>query len=373
MAKGSSYYSLDDLLKKAPDAYYYVIFGERSNGKTFSVKEYALKQYLAGKGSFALIRRYAESFKGARSGIFNDMINNPSRGNIVQTMSKGRYNSVIYRGRKWFLARLDNDGEIEETDAQPFCYGFALTENEHTKGSSFPSVTTILFDEFLTRDNYLENEFVTFSNCLSTIIRDRNNVKIFMLGNSVNRYSPYFSEMGLTHVKDMQQGDIDIYKIGDKGLKIAVNYCDKPASGKASDVYFSFKNAKLQMITSGAWEIGSYPHLPVKYNKGDIVYLFFIQFDNEKLQGDVVQRGNDYFAFIHRKTGEIKVGDEFLFYGTEASSKGNYSRNLRKPINRPQKKVFDLFVQDKVFYQDNEVGEIVRNYYNWCGNFRLGV
>ena len=40
-----------------------------------------------------------------------------------------------------------------------------------------------------------------FMNVLSTIIRDRENIKIFMLGNTVNKYCPYFDEMGLTFHK----------------------------------------------------------------------------------------------------------------------------------------------------------------------------
>ena len=31
------------------------------------------------------------------------------------------------------------------------------------------------------------------------------------------------------------------------------------------DVYFAFNNPKLQMITSGAWEMAIYPHNKVKY------------------------------------------------------------------------------------------------------------
>lgn len=42
------YYRLNNILKY--DAMYNVIFGERSNGKTFSVLEHGVKEYLAGNG-----------------------------------------------------------------------------------------------------------------------------------------------------------------------------------------------------------------------------------------------------------------------------------------------------------------------------------
>ena len=45
-------------------------------------------------------------------------------------------------------------------------------------------------------------------------------------------------------------------------------------------------------------------------------------------------------------------------------------KNFRRKINQPrynvEKKIATYFKYDKVFYQDNEVGEIVRNYIIWC-------
>ena len=38
------YYSLDNILKK--NSVYNVIFGERSNGKTYAVLKYGIEQYL---------------------------------------------------------------------------------------------------------------------------------------------------------------------------------------------------------------------------------------------------------------------------------------------------------------------------------------
>lgn len=103
---------------------------------------------------------------------------------------------------------------------------------EHDKSTSYPNITTIVFDEFLTRGSYLKDEFILFTNVCSTIIRQRNDVKIFMLGNTVNKYSPYFSEMGLSNIKNQKQGTIDIYRYGDSDLIVAVEYCASTQSGK---------------------------------------------------------------------------------------------------------------------------------------------
>ena len=74
-------------------------------------------------------------------------------------------------------------------------------------------------------------------NVVSTIVRQRNDVKIFMAGNTVNQYCPYFTEMGLTHIKEMDKGAIEVYKYGDSKLRVAVEYADSISTkGKPSDI-----------------------------------------------------------------------------------------------------------------------------------------
>ena len=58
------YYSISHLITRVPDAQYYVVFGERSNGKTYSALEYCLTEYFKRGHEFAIIRRYQEDLKG---------------------------------------------------------------------------------------------------------------------------------------------------------------------------------------------------------------------------------------------------------------------------------------------------------------------
>ena len=239
---------------------------------------------------------------------------------------------------------------------------------EHDKSTSYPDITTICFDEFLTRTTYLQDEFVLFMNVISTIIRHRTNVKIFMLGNTVNRYCPYFREMGLKHIKEMKPGDIDLYRYGDSDLTVAVEYTLPNKNGKESDLYFAFDNPKLSMITGGAWEIDIYPHCPVKFKPSDILFIYFIEFSGDLLQCEIVQHEDLCFTFIHRKTTEIKDPEHDLIFSPDFSPRANCKRKITKPTSKIEKKISEHFIKDKVFYSDNEVGEIVRNYLLWCGN-----
>lgn len=358
------YYSLEPILSK--DCQYNIIFGERSNGKTYALLKYILQNYTKTGEQGALIRRWKEDFRGKRGQVMFDALVSDG---TVSRLTGGKFRNVYYYSGKWYLANPDaRTGKMISAD-EPFCYGFALSDAEHDKSTSYPKIKTIFFDEFLTRQYYLPDEFVMFMNVVSTIVRQRDNVKIFMCGNTVNQYCPYFTEMGLVHVKEMNKGAIEVYKYGDSKLKVAVEYADSISEkGKPSDMYFAFNNPKLTMITGGAWEMAMYPHLPCKYLPKDIKLVYFMRFNDETLQCEIIKKGKSYFTFIHRKTTPIQDEDKDIVYELTNDPRPNHIRNMRHcslPLN---KKIAKHFAENKVFYQDNEVGEIVRNYLVQCAH-----
>ena len=360
----SKYYSLQTILKK--DADYNIIFGERSNGKTYAALLYALQKYVNEGTQTAYLRRWREDLRGKRA---ESLFANHVANGVISELTNGVYNSVVYQSNKWHLCNY-SDGK-KTVDETPFCFGFALSESEHEKSSSYPNVCTVVFDEFLTRRYYLPDEFMLFMNVLSTIIRDRNNVKIFMLGNTVNKYCPYFTEFGLTNVATMQQGAIDVYRFGDNGAVVAVEYAATTNTEKKSNKYFCFDNQNLQMITGGKWELAVYPHLPNKFLPKDVVFVFYIVFNDVILQCNVIANDTDNYIFIHPKTTPIKDENNALIYSLQHSGKPNYRRRLLSTVTELDKKITKYFADDKVFFQSNEVGEIVRNYIQISGKNNL--
>lgn len=353
----SKFYSLTKILNKKAD--YNIIFGERSNGKTYAALLYGLKRFVATGEQFAYIRRWREDLRGKRA---ENLFSNHVANGAIEEITNGECNAIFYISGKWYLAKYDAEKKKYYPQNTPFCYGFCLSEQEHEKSSSYPNVTTIIFDEFLTRRYYLPDEFMLFMNLLSTIIRQRDNVKVFMLGNTINKYCPYFSEMGLKQVTNMEQGTIDIYKFGQGGAVVAVEYCSTIVKQKASNKYFCFDNQNLQMITGGKWELAAYPHLPTKYTPKDVLFVYYIVFNEVILQGNIIQKGSENFTYIHMKTTPIKDDDNALIYSLEMNGKPNYKRKLLSTATYIEAQVTKYFATDKVFYQNNEVGEIVRNY-----------
>ena len=356
------YYTLNNILTYNAD--YNIIYGERSNGKTTAVLRYALEDYIKSNyiNQLAIVRRWEEDFKGKNgSQMFESIVNL----GWIEELTKGKYNAIYYYSQRWYLA-FYNEGEKTLQEEKPFALGFSITSEEHYKSTSYPNIKNILFDEFITRQYYLPEEFVKFQNLLSTLIRLKKDVKIFMCGNTINKYCPYFAEMGLSGVKKQVKGTIDLYTYGESTLKVAVEYSDFPSKKKASNKYFAFNNPKLQMITHGGWEIDIYPHLPHKYLPKDVLYQFFILFDNEKLHGNIISVDDTIFIYIHRKTTPIKENSEYLIYQQQPDYRRNYRTNILKPYSKVDKYITNLIVNKKIFYQDNEVGEIMNNYLKWC-------
>ena len=371
--KKMKFYDHRNIVKKCPDAKYYVIYGERSNGKTYDRLKEAVKRFVTTGKRTAYIRRWKEDMRGQRAkNLCDTLICNGNNENEIEKITGGEWTSVVYDNRAWYLAKWDEDLQKYVPDNQPFMFWFALNDMEHDKSITYPNLTMIVLDEFLTRRGYVgsdSDEFVLFMNVISTLVRHNDDIDIWMLGNTVNKDSIYFKEMGLKHIKEMKPGDIDIYEYGDSGLKVAVEYCDAPnKDGKPSDVYFAFDNAqsRLAMITNGAWEMNVYPHCPYKYTRKDVLFVYFIKYNGDVLQCDIVRHERDMFTYVFPKTTPIDNPDKSLIYDTEQHAGINYGVRINNPANDLQRRVWYFFKADKVFYSTNEEGEIMRNYLMWC-------
>lgn len=355
------YYSLNKINKK--NATYNVIFGERSNGKTYATLKQVLENYFNDGSQFAYIRRWSVDVQPKRmNNLFNAIIED----GYLEKLSGGKFTAIFYRTGRFYLCTYNDKGKPIYNEEDIIGYAFSLSENEHNKANSYPRVTTIIFDEFLTNKIYLPDEFILFMNTVSTIVRQRTNVKIYMLGNTVNKFCPYFKEMGLTNILTMKQGTIDVYTYGETKLKVAVEYADSKKKFKKNNFYFAFNNPKLKMITGGAWELNIYPHAPVKWLPKNILFTYFIDFNDSIYQCEIINKDDNVFTYIHEKTTPIKNPDKDIIYTLDYNPKINYNINILKPLNDFQNKITWFYTHDRVYYQNNNVGDAINNYLKIC-------
>lgn len=342
---------------------YIMVYGERSNGKTFFALLCAMVRYFLYGEPFCIVRRWDEDFRPKSTGrLFGGL----QKMRLIQYLSGGEWSHVVCRSKMFYLAKYEENGD-ETILREPIAYGFALTQMEHDKGGTYPpNITTIIFDEFLTRGAYLPDEMALFMNVISTVVRDDGQAKIWMLGNTVSKYCPYFREMGLRHIMEMNVGDVQTYQGTREDCTIAVHWADSPPNGKETDRYFAFDNPKLKMITEGRFETAVYPHAPCEINVVDIMFTFFIDFDGNLLKCDVICKDDSEFIFIAPKTTPLKYPDDELVYCDRPDMRANWRRRLTRPVTTAEKAIYKLFRSEKVFYSDNECGEVVRVYLQWC-------
>ena len=184
-----------------------------------------------------------------------------------------------------------------------------------------------------------------------------------MLANSVNKYSPYFEEMGLQDVDKMKQGEVRVYTYDNSDLTVAVEYCAAvEATEKTASKYFAFENAQLKMITSGEWELKVYPRAPYKIQDEDIFKRFYIKFGDQLICGEIILRSPDLFIFFRRQTKDIEIDDYTPYYSSDFTTSRLHTRFVKDCPTELHKLIKDLIVKNAMCFANNEVGEIVRNW-----------
>lgn len=162
------YYSRNDLLSY--NALFNFVVGERGTGKTYQFKDWAISDFIKNKNQFVYVRRYKTEFKDIGN-FFDDI------------MKKYPEHEFSVAHGKFYI-----DKEIAG-------FYIPLSTSITKKSVAYPNVNKIGFDEYILEKStlhYLPNEVNAFLGLYETIARDRNNVRVMFMANSVTLINPYF-------------------------------------------------------------------------------------------------------------------------------------------------------------------------------------
>ena len=149
-----TFYSLKNIMKK--NAIYNIIIGQRSNGKTYSVISLMLRTFIKTGVPSAYIRRLdSELIPSTLFTLLKPHIDD------IKKLTKGEYNDYLYKARVFYLVSRNERGDIEKI-SEPCIYCYALSISKNSKGADRGEIAYTLFDEFLTRKFYLNNEFIIY-------------------------------------------------------------------------------------------------------------------------------------------------------------------------------------------------------------------
>ena len=297
------WYNLKNILEH--EGQYYVILGERSNGKSYALNKYMIDRFFEYGEEFAYVKRFEEDIKRK---YMNEVFT------PLQDYIREKYDHEIkfYQG-KFLVYPCDTEGKLSE--CRTIGTAFSIANVNRTKGTSYPNITTILFEEFMSVDcSYLPDELNLFLNLVSTIVRYRTNVKVFMLANTISKFSPYLSALGLKAHR-LKKGEIvDRIYSDKKGFKTKfivertenVNVFDN-SSNKNKVVYNIFGNSGVgKMITSGEFETHAYPR------QIDLFCFEENRFTGCKIIGSkyktsLVLKFEDYYYRVYLITDNVKL------------------------------------------------------------------
>ena len=167
-----------------------MICGIRGRGKTYGAKSICIKKYVTNKEQFVWIRRYDTQLQISKSSFFKDM-------------DMTIYGNLTFYVDGDYVYCVNNEDKTRDIVG----YFIPLSKYETYKSTSYQGVTTIVFDEFITSEQYLRDEYFKFADLCETIARHRH-VKILMMSNSLSVVNPYFENLGITKItKEFTKGD----------------------------------------------------------------------------------------------------------------------------------------------------------------------
>ena len=335
------------------------IAGGKGNGKTFGIIYYYLKERLKTGRILRYLRRYRESIapKAIQS------LCKPQRQNLIN-LTKGEYNDFQYYQNRFWLIRRNENGDIEHKDIQPFIVCSALNSVEGFTGADEGECSAIFYDEFLSREKELQDEFYSLMIFHSNCTRDRRYFcPLILVGNTVTRNSSLITNFGVD-LYSMQKGEITVVKNSKKEPTIVFEYCnDAPVMQEAGNVFYSrFENDRIKMIYKGDWTVANYPMLPSQElnNAFKLASIKIISPANCALLFSFMRQGDNLFGYVCRYDDDTIPHICTMINKTYVFKKPNYINYL------PNKGVFKVFARliytRNVYFESMEIGEYFRDF-----------
>ena len=239
----------------------YIVFGERSAGKSYSVFKGLFDEYNATGAQFVYMRTREDYLIRGRAWAAVANI----KPYVEKTLWKEEANLNYYSGQ-YRKQELDRNGKWMY---KPCGYSLSIASWMKYKSNGFDEVKTIFLDEFIEDDDTTTiiplstSEFLKgYSQQLSTIIRRRKDVKVVACANSINPKSPLFVYYNID-ARKLEQGKVYIFnrKLDDDNLKICVLYTEPPKHAHVSKHLAVYESQTNDMTITGAWQENIYPDI----------------------------------------------------------------------------------------------------------------
>lgn len=332
-----NYWSRKQLFDTGAD--YLIAFGQNASGKSYQGKLECVERALRGE-RFFFLKRWKEDIKQTIANNYFDDI-------PISKLTKGEWERITAWQGYYYFARLNDKGELEKSDVIG-AYG-ALNEWQRYKSNVYVNYTFLLFEEFISKDVYLNDEPLTLHRLITTIFRDHKG-QVLMLGNTISRTVPYFLEWTPNVIKQ-KQGTIEIYHMKDfsgegNDVDIAVEYTGHI---KGSNL-MAFGNAS-KSIKAGEWSVENHPKLPKDHIDYQKVYELMIKYQQFAFVVELLvdpEEGTK-LVFVYPRTTDREIERVIT---NEFSDKPNVSRYF-KSERKSEQHIMDCIANERICFSDN--------------------
>lgn len=346
---------------------WFVTLSERARGKTTNLLLFGMLIWWHYGTGICYLRSSEQMIVPKAS---KDLFSNIISWGYVEKISNGKYNTIIYKSRRWYFAFTDTDGEIVNQAIEPFCIMLSIDKNEQYKSVLETKNDFIIFDEFIER-YYYPQQFILLCDLIKTIARARQSVIICLSANTIDLNSPYFNELQIRDkIENMTQGDTEIVTTP-KGTKVFVEILGKKTAraGKKQSIinklYYGFDNPKLASITgSDTWAMYNYPHTPKEFKI--LVKNHYLEYNDKLIQLEICESTEGtIFINCHLATNTY---DDSIIYSLDFSTDINY--RYMRGITEIDKFIWGKYDINMFTYSDNAIGSLVEKFVEIC---RKGV
>ena len=347
------------------------IAGQKSNGKTFGALRKGLQLYLGLENPEykGRIIRYARRRKETvkRNNLLSLF---KQQMKWVESVTDGEYNDYTMIGSRYYLCFRDDEGKIKHKDKNPFCKVNALSTWESDSGADEGEACIIIYDEAISRERALPDEFDTLMKYRSNCMRDRTDYycPLVLIGNTVTRDCKLLEFFGvnLWSMKESDKGKIQYILNRKKQVNFIFEWCGKVGiTEEIAEYYNRFETDKTKMITDGVFELGEYKTMSNEkacIGTDCILSIAFID-KNFKLLVRYMQYKKSGDIFIHIDKAE-HVDDCNLYINPSAlTCNGNI---LNYFDNRAAVVFRDLYSTDNILFTSPIVGDMYRSFAQKC-------
>ena len=345
MSAKQVHYNIDNIDKE--NANYNLIYGEKSNGKSYQVKhKKAIIPYIETNRRFILQRRFKEDLtKTWISQYFADC--------DIERLTNGVYNSVTKYTNEIFFSKIDSD--FKEKRGEKIGYAIPLSLEQRFSSASFLDVDNIIFEEFMSRGIYIMGEPNKLMTFYSTVDRKQGRVRLWLVGNTVSKICPYLTDWGLMSImKTQKQGEIKtkIIHNDENDVKIAIEYC-KSSGGKTMAIGSSKK-----MIDEGEWQADRQPILPMSYKTYKMLFRIGFLYKGFKFIGEFLQNKitNEICWFVYPFYKEFS--ENMLVFSDVVCLNQLWQKDIYKITlnNTKVQNILNTFRESMIFYASDMCG-----------------